>query len=416
MRFQYAPLIVMAISLAVCAQGEQPEGRFKLSGFGTLGLVWNHSGQAGFIRDVSQPDGARHHLDGRIDSRLGLQADGKWSETLAGTLQVVSKYRYDGTFRPDLSWAFLGWSPKPELEVRGGRLGVETLMDADSRDVGTTYLWVRPPVECFGGIPVTRLDGVDLSGTVPVGGQANLRLKAFFGFTSESLPLPDGTDLDLDRDRIGGLIFEVQGGNWRARLTYARFKVRGDFPPPFIALQTGLQAFAVQLNQPQLGQTAAALRFSGGTLQWFSAGVTGEQGPIRIQAMALRKLSDRIVLPPSWAGLVSLGCRLDSLEPYAVWSRIASQRPAGPDLGTLTGNPAPRAVALVAGIDQLLGSNANTQSTVAAGVRWDIMAKADVKLQVERIAVNQASSFWLEPQSGWDGRAVVVSAVLDFAF
>jgi hypothetical protein len=406
----------MAISLALCAQGPQLDDRFKLRGFGTLGLIWNRSGQAGFIRDVSQPDGARQHLDGRIDSRLGLQGDAKWSETLAATLQVVSKYRYDGTFMPDLSWAFVGWSPRPNLEFRGGRLGVETLMDADSRDVGSSFLWVRPPVECFGDIPVSRLDGVDLAGTVPVGGQASLRLKAFFGLTSERLPLPDGTDLNLDRDRIGGLILEAQGGVWRTRFTYARFKVRGDFPPPFLALQTGLQAFAVQLKEPQLSQTAAALRFSGGTLQWLSVGVAGEPGPIRVQAMVLRKLSDRIVLPPSWAGFASLGYRLGSLEPYAVWSRIASQGPAAPDLGTLPGNPAPRAVALVEGIDQLLASNDNTQSTMAAGVRWDFLAKADLKFQVDRIAVTRASSFWINPQPGWDGRALVVSAVLDFVF
>jgi hypothetical protein len=233
-----------------------------------LGVVWNDTDRAEFTRDGSQPHGATHTLDSRIDSRLGLQADGTLSSTLRGTLQVVSKYNYDGTFRPEFAWAFLGWTPVPEIQARAGRLGVESFMNADSRDVGYSFLWVRPPVECFGLIPITRMNGADLTGTLQLGGQASLRLKAFYGaIVSEQIPVNGYPNLDLSGDRIGGAIAEVQSGPWRARMAYARFQVRKGFPPPVSDLPGYLDTFATLLGEPGLNQTADGVALKDGTLQ-----------------------------------------------------------------------------------------------------------------------------------------------------
>jgi hypothetical protein len=312
----------MALWLALPAPAQEQESRYKFSGFGTLGLVWNSTSQATFLRDVAQPSGAGRTPDGRVDSRMGVQLDATFADTLRGTLQLVSKYRYDGTYTPEFAWAFLGWTPAPELQIRAGRLGVEMFMNADSRDVGYSYLWVRPPVECYGLFPITRLDGMDAAGTLDLGAQTNLRLKAYCGVLSEKLPLAGSQPLSMNGDRIGGLIAEVQGGAWRGRIAYARFQVRKDFPPPIADLQTGLEAFAAALGEPQLDQAAAALRFQGGTIQWYSAGVTCEQGPLQAQAVLTHLRSDRLVLPESWEGFVSMGYRVGRVVPYGLWDQV----------------------------------------------------------------------------------------------
>jgi hypothetical protein len=405
---------VLALCLASPTVAQEPEGRFKYSGFGTLGLVWNSTGQAAFLRDVAQPSGATRTLDGRVDSRLGLQLDVQLAHSLQGTVQLISKYRYDGTYTPDFAWAFLGWTPVPELQVRAGRLGAELFMNADSRDVGYSYLWVRPPVECFGLIPITKMDGVDVTGTLAVGSGANLRIKAYYGEVAEKLPLAGSQPLDMYGDRIGGLIAEIQGGAWRGRLAYARFMVHRDFPPPIANLQTGLEGFAAYPGEGQLDQAAAALRFAGGTLQWYSAGLTYEEGPIQAQALLTHVDSDRIVMPASWEGFLSLGYRLGKVVPYGLWSRISSQHPQVPDLGALPGIPA--AAPLVAGVENFVNANPDNQSTVAAGVRWNLLAKAALKCQVDRVQTRLPNSLWDQAQPGWNGRATVLSAALDFVF
>jgi len=391
---------------------EQPESRFRFGGFGTLGLAWNSTDQAAFIRDVSQPRGATRTPDGRVDSRLGLQGDAQLTGTLQATLQVVSKYRYDATYTPDITWAFLGWSPQPEYRFRFGRLGVESFMNSDSRDVGYTYLLVRPPMEVFGVVPVTRLDGLDGTGTFAAGADSTLRFKAFFGQASEKMPLAaagTATVLDLAGDRVQGLIAELQTGSWRARLGYAGLQIRTGFPAAVTNLQNGLETFARLSGNPQLVQTADALDFTGGTLGSYTAGLAWDDNPVQGQAMLACFRSDRDMLPRGWAGYVSAGYRLGKVVPYGLWSRVASESRPGLYLQGL-----PPAVA--AQIRTLVDTFASSQSTAAAGFRWDFLAQADCKVQVERVQGSLPTRLWAQPQPGWDGRATVVSAVLDFVF
>jgi len=93
---------------------------------------------------------------------LGLQVQGRLGNSLRGTLQVVSKYGYDGTFKPQIGWAFLGWNPTQDLQIRVGRLGFDVFMNADSRDVGYSFLWVRPPTDYYGTLPISHLDGLEI--------------------------------------------------------------------------------------------------------------------------------------------------------------------------------------------------------------------------------------------------------------
>jgi hypothetical protein len=392
------------------ALAQEPESRWKFSGFGTLGVAWNSTGQAGFRRDTEQPSGATRQLDGRTDTRLGLQLDTQLSRSLQGTLQVLSKYQYDGTFTPQVSWAFLGWSPEPEVKIRLGRLGVESFMNADSRDVGYTYLLVRPPMEVYGVIPVTRLDGMDATGTLGLGAQVGLRVKAFYGATSEKVPLTlmnSPVVLDMTGDRVGGLVTEIETGRWRGRLSFARLEIRRDFPQAIRTLQTELATFAEKPGRAQLLPTADALVFSGGTLDSYTAGLSYEDGPFQAQAMVADLHSNRIPLPKGVSGYLSLGYRLGKLVPYGLWSRLASQRPPGL---YLKGLPPPVAQE----IQQFTSGFSCSQSTTGAGVRWDFRDKADFKLQVDRITSDVPSRLWSQVQPGWDGRATVVSLVLDF--
>ncbi|HWQ08644.1 MAG TPA: hypothetical protein VN436_06050 [Holophaga sp.] len=396
--------------------GQDAEPSLKVGGFGTLGLVWNDTDQAEFARDTAQPDGVKRDIKGQVDSRLGVQVDGRLADNLRATLQVVSKYRYDGSYRPDVTWAFAGWNPRPEVEFRAGRLGIESFMNADSRDVGYSYLWVRPPVECFGIIPITRMNGVDLTGTFPMGTNATLRLKGFYGSVAqEQVPLEGYPDLDLAGDRILGVIAEAQSLSWRWRLAYARFKIRRGFSSPIGDVPAYLDTFANLLGDPRLRETASAADFKGATLQWYSLGCAYENGPFQVQAMLNHLDSDRLSIPPSWAGFASLGYRVGHLVPYVIWSRITSKRET-PYVGDLPTVMLPDASELAWAVQQLADANVCDQSTVSAGLRWDFASSADFKIQVDRVRAKVPGSLWQHVQAGWDGRTTVVTATVDFTF
>ena len=176
------------------------------------------------------------------------------------------------------------------------------------------------------------------------------------------------------------------------------------------------EAFAAALGDPRLDQTAAEVDFNGGPLQWYSAGLTFEQGPFQAQAMLNHLGSDRVSIPASWAGFLSLGYRVGQVVPYGLWSRVVFRQQPLPYLGSLPFLPNPVAAQVVTNVGLLAAANANTQSTTAVGFRWDCRANVDVKFQLDRIQARAPGSLWDRPQPGWNGRATVLTAVVDFVF
>jgi len=101
--------IVACTSIACFSAGARADHEDGLSqsltvhGFGTLGVARTTSEDVEFVRDISQPRGARTQWDGRVDSVLGLQANWRIIPELEAVVQAVSRYRYDRTFMPDIA-------------------------------------------------------------------------------------------------------------------------------------------------------------------------------------------------------------------------------------------------------------------------------------------------------------------------
>ena len=153
----------MLASLAAQAFHASDDGRLTLSGFGTLGLVHSDNSEAEFLRDIGQPKGADEGWSARVDSLLGAQlgwrVDPRWDLVVQG----ISRYHDSGNYRPELSWAFVRYRPDPALQLRAGRLGWDVFQLADSRYVGYAYPWARPPVDQFGMLQLTHIDGADVT-------------------------------------------------------------------------------------------------------------------------------------------------------------------------------------------------------------------------------------------------------------
>src|SRR6185369_16058780 len=182
-------LAVLGLMFSPLAMAEA-EPAFTVHGFGTLGAARTTSENVEFVRDISQPRGARTKWDGRTDSVLGLQANWRIAPELEAVVQGVSRYRYDRTFTPEIACAYLKYDPTPALSLRGGRLGTEFFMLADSRLVGYSYLTVRPPGDFFWYLPFYSIDGADALLTVSLG-ESVLRGKVFYGISDGSIPLAD---------------------------------------------------------------------------------------------------------------------------------------------------------------------------------------------------------------------------------
>jgi len=381
-----------------------------LAGFATLGLARSSTDQAEFVRDLSQPGGVGRRWSAKIDSVLGIQGNLRLGQPAEAVAQVVSRYGPQGDFRPELTWAFLKLEPDSRLQLRGGRLGTEFYMLADSRWVGYANLTVRPPGDYFGNLPFYYIDGADATATLPLTGSL-LRGKLFSGLSRETAPLGD-RQWDLDGSRLRGGHLEVQAGGWQARLGYSKIRFSHELPEPVEGLLRNLNAVGAFV--PSAARAAAELAVRGTTSRFHSLGVVYDAGPLQAQLMLSRTLHESATFENSRAGYLLAGYRVADVTPFVGYSWVKSSPKT-----VNTGIPPalPGAAQLDAGVAAVMADTHSDQHTLISGVRWDLRRNTAVKFQWDAIRGTPQSIFpFRREQTGWSGHANVVSLALDVVF
>lgn len=388
--FAIAILLVQLLVVSPVAANE--ESAFSLNGFGTLGAARTTGNQAEFVRDLSQPRGTTDHWDARVDSILGLQANWQLTPQLEAVVQATSRYRYDRTFTPEISWAFLKYDPNPQLSLRAGRLGTEFFMLADSRLVGYSYLPVRPPGDFFWYLPFYAIDGVDLAVTVPVGEDV-LRGKIYYGVSDANIPLAD-KQWKIDGSAMAGGYLDYQAGAWLFRLSYANIRFSNDLPIDDV--------LAAYLPAAQAAQAGQYLTTANTRSHYYSFGAIYDSGPWQFQLMLNKIKQGSNIFQSSDGGYMLAGYRIGPVTPYLGYSWIHS------DSRGNTLNPV---------VASIMADSHADQNTTMLGARWDFTRNMAIKAQWDAIRGEPASIFpYRREQAAWTGKTDVFTVTMDFVF
>jgi hypothetical protein len=404
----------LALCLTLAVQAQSPAPRAEFGGFATLGVAATDSNRVAYPRDASEHSGATRQLDAKEDSRVGLEGRFRANAQLIGILQVVSAYRFDGTFMPFLTRATLAWKPAPGFQARVGRMSFENGVD---RNAGYDYLWVRPPVEVSSGAVANTLDGADVAGTWhPAAGTA-LTVKAFAGRSRGQMEVWSvGAPMEFNGGREYGAVAGLRSGPWWFRASAFQLELPSEFPAPLNGLPADFDAFAANLHNPGLARTGSLFSVKGGIERGCGVLASFSQGPVHAEGMFTRQYSDRFLFAPSQSGYQSLGYRVGQVEPYVMYARTWSRALALPYLGPLPELPAASAQRLTSGVAQFLQTLDRNQYTWTAGGRWDCTPRAACKLQVDWVHAPDAASPLYVLQPGFNGRLVVMSALVDLTF
>ncbi|MEO8003726.1 MAG: hypothetical protein ABI771_02390 [Betaproteobacteria bacterium] len=341
---------------------------------------------------------------GDVDSRIGVQVNARLTSEIEGVVQAVSYYNYAGNYNPELTWAFISYAPDPDLKVRLGRLGRDVYMLSDSRNVGYSYLWARPPVDYFGQLQISHIDGADVVFERQLG-EGIASLKLYGGRASQKIPSPPGADFDLDGTRVLGANLNYQKGDWQIRSGYTAIKIKDELPG-FVPLLAALRA----TGSPTAAGLADDMALAGKTLEIVSFGGVYEHGPWQAQLMFNRLTSKSLASSQRDSGYFLLGYRAGKWTPFVTLSAIRS---TNDQRGT--GLPTPNA--LDTAVMTALAGAQSRQRTQSLGARYDFMRNADVKIQVDRIRVYDGATFlWRNAQPDWNGHATIFSMTLDFVF
>jgi len=395
-----APFLLAALLLCTIPEGgvaseampAQTAPSVSLNGFGTLGVARSNNDEAQFVRNLAQPEGLTRAWSAKLDSLLGLQANIRLNQELHGVVQAVSRYRYDGTYTPEITWAFLRYDPAAALSLRLGRVGTEFYMLADSRMVGYSYLTVRPPVDFYGTLPFTYIDGADVTATTPFA-QGLLRGKLFAGISKEKAPWEE-LQFDMNGSPMVGGYLDYQQGHWQFRASHAQIRFNHDLPVEDI--YNALDSFVPNASDE--------LRVEGKITRFSSLGLVYDNGPLQTHLMLSQTGNDHATFQDTRAGYLTAAYRISSVTPYLGYSWAKSEpktlaRPVPP----LT--------------DQYQSEFHTDQHTVFLGGRWDFHTNMALKAQVDWISGTSDSKFlyrW-DPAS-WSGQMTVYSLSLDFMF
>lgn len=401
MRLTGRPIGLLAIAMFAASgvQGAdderfEPVPAFTLKGFGTAAVTRSNDDNAEFVRDLSQPNGLKGRWSGKVDSVLGIQADFTISDNTSAVVQGITRYRYDGSWRPELSWAFLRHDFSPDVTARVGRLGTEFYMLADSRLVGYSNLTIRPAPEYYGPLVLSYFDGFDVSATTPLG-PGLLRGKLFAGLAAEKTPFAEPLTWDLrDSPMVGGNIDYLVGA-WQFRIGHAQIQFKNDQP-------------INQMAGFDLTGLAPELTIVNTTTNFDSIGMVYDEGPLQVHGMLSRIGYDSAVYEDTRAGYLVVGYRIGRFTPYVGLSRAKSKA------AKLT---TPLPPFLNQQIRQIMAQTHSNQHTITLGTRWDFQQNLALKAQLDFVRGNDDSRFPVRnANADWDGRMTVFSVALDFVF
>ncbi len=391
-------LLVASPSFAETSVADHLWPDLTIRAFGTLGMARSSSDTAEYVRDLSQPSGLTRQWSGKIDSVLGVQANLALSDSTEAVIQALSRYRYDGSYDPEIAWAFISHEFSPDLKLRVGRLGTEFYMLSDSRLIGYSNLTVRPSPDFFAPLVFSYHDGFDVSGSVPVM-SGLLRGKFFLGRSPETSPFYGDITWNLKGTRLMGGYLDYFEGPWQVRIgqTHVRFS-KHEIPLDALANPVPVLSLA-----PELSTVGTTARFS-------SAGVIYDQGALRLQGMYGRIQHETKSYDDSWSAFGLASYRIGSVTPYVGYATVKSSRRS-------LEQPLPPILGLDALIDGIRSIPHMDHHTVTLGARWDFHSNMALKAQLDLLRGSPDSRLQFRGTNGaWEGDMRVMSIALDFAF
>jgi len=370
--------LVAAAVVAICgglpaqSWAESFEEKFTFSGFGTLGGVVTDEDDFDFRRD-QQPDGASTSADAGVDSNIGVQVNFQANSWLSATVQGLAMRRDEHDMNMEIEWAFVKATPLPGLTLRAGRMAMPTFLVSDSRNVGYANTWLRAPNEVYGLAVVPRIDGGDVTYTREVG---SVRLTGtMMAGSSEALAV--GQHFNMRN---------ILGGN----------------------LQLQKDAFTVRAGTVSGDVTVSPVQQD--KYSFHGVGVSYDKGNVLAQAEYVQRRSSNFYNTVSADGWYTMGgYRFGAFTPYAI---VAQTKPH-----TSTSEP-----------PSPFGTLSGKQQTFSAGLRWDAMSFAAIKLQYDHVDADGTNGISFEqpgapivpgfPNSMFISvdTVNVISATIDFVF
>lgn len=314
----------------------------------------------------------------RHDSRVGVSVNGDITDELSAGALMTARASSLESYQPTFDWALITWKPMNRMSLRVGRLLTPVWMFSEQIDVGLTFPWVRLPTEVYAMNSFKSFEGASLSWGLPLGGM-DLTLTAYAGQGSlrEGNPLSSFITV-ASINALRGLELAWANDFAQLRLAYLHGRVeqleaRGPVPASVVipGVPPNLNFVNITTFDAKMGD-------------FVSAGVKFDRWNLLLIWEYAYRYVTGADLTKQAGTYGTLGYHLDKFLPHLTYSW------SGKNAGTRTG----------------------TEQTVTAGLAWQALTSATLKLEYQYSKSGDSTvSFDLPNQ-----HAHFVNAALDVVF
>lgn len=334
----------------------QVQDRIRINGFMSAGF-----GRAD-IDDMSY-DGLGERMSHRMDSVLGLQVDARVGSDTHAVTQLVA--RGGDRFNVNAEWAYIGYRPADNDEVRIGRQRYPFFVMSEYLEVGYAYPWAKPSLEVYLPAIPSAYDGISWRRSI---GDGDFRQDVQVYWGSSDFPVSGGA---LRLDNSAGIGWQGSAGDWQFNANYSQAAV------------TMESAFFDGLATAGIVQPLDRDR------GWFAGvGLQYDNGKLLLLSEATQ-VSVPGYFPDTAEEYITLGYRIGKVMPHVTYAsaRITdhSDRPADPTFAALCPGPGgPLCLDSAAGVpfpaNALALALENAQDTLTLGMRYDFASNAALKV------------------------------------
>lgn len=183
MRFRH--LLCLA-GLSVPIATVNASDNVELNSFLTIGMATSS------LDDGIYLDSIDDNISFNNDSRYGINFRTQTSERMSGAAQLLGAGRNDN-FTVEVEWAYVDYDFTDSLNMRVGKLNLQTFLLSDYIEVGYLYPWIRPPEEVYNFVPFRNFPGAEMMHTARFG-KSSLTSQLFIG----------SADVDVDGGTFSG--------------------------------------------------------------------------------------------------------------------------------------------------------------------------------------------------------------------
>lgn len=380
------------------------------SGFGTVGISCFSNNDADYRRDdVPVGPGRTQPCSAELDSKLGVQGDFQFSDTLGSTFQVTAIHNSDDDFMPQLTLANLRWQYSDNWRFRIGRMQNPNFIYSEYRNVNYAQPWARPPGEVYNMLPTFLHDGVEVLYRSHYG-DWEIEYQAGLAQSDFDFPISNTSDSLEVSIQTAYLNFSAENGPWLFKVSIA--PGRADATSPNVeSLLAALRGAAT----PEASALANEIEIKDKRYTLYSLGFRYDDGKWLFDGEFLTRPTKGFVQQPITAYL-SAGRRLGPWTPYAVIARLDGCQDDAY-------NTLPAGDPLYNNVEALLSSTHDlARTTLAVGVARELNDQATLKIQADFIRPdnNSWADYINHHETDYDfsspGTDTLLSISVDFVF